>query len=172
MATAMDGAMPTDLAEAVRSMPCRACQAERGRYCPSEGSHLARWELATVAGLVGEPDLARATELAQPGLLPGLAVVPELSGVVCAAAGHPLRWAATEQPPHWAHVDLSAGRACPQDVSPVPAGGEPCRCLRRHWLLSIPAVAVAGTVPACRSCARKQARRGRRRWPRRAEVGR
>ncbi|HTT53494.1 MAG TPA: hypothetical protein VMH35_19035 [Streptosporangiaceae bacterium] len=137
----------------------------------SEGSHLARWQLATAAGLVAEPDLARATELAQPGLLPDLAVVPELSGVVCAAAGHPLRWAAAGGSPHWSHVNPVAGQACPEDVSPVPAAGEPCRYLRRHWLLSVPAVAVAGTVPACQGCARKQARRSRRRWPRRAVPG-
>jgi hypothetical protein len=161
----MNGAMPTDLAEAVRSMPCRACQADRGDYCPSEGSHLARWQLATAAGLVPERDSARAAELAHPGppgLEPGLAVVPELSGVVCAAAGHPLRWAAAGQPPQWTHTDREAGRACPDAVTPVPAHGEPCRYLRRHWLLSVPAVAVAGTVPACQRCARKQARRRRR----------
>ncbi len=162
----MDGAMPTDLAEAVRSMPCRACRAGRGDYCPSEGSHLARWQLATAAGLLAERDLARATELARaapPGLAPGLGVVPELSGVVCAAAGHPLRWAAAGQPPHWTHADREAGQACPEAVTPIPAQGEPCRYLRRHWLLSVPAVAVAGTVPACRRCARKQARNWRRR---------
>ena len=156
--------MPTDLAEAVRSMPCWACQAERGNYCPSEGSHLARWQLATAAGLLAGPDLARATELARaapPGLASGLAVVPELSGVVCAAAGHPLRWAAAGQPPRWTHADREIGQACPEAVSPVPAQGELCRYLRRHWLLSVPAVAVAGAVPACRRCARKQARRGR-----------
>ncbi len=160
----MAGAMPTDLAEAVRSMPCRACHAERGDYCPSEGSHLARWQLATAAGLLAEPDLARATELARaapPGLAPGLAVVPELSGVVCAAAGHPLRWAAAGQPPQWTHADREAGQACPDAVIPVPAHGEPCHYLRRHWLLSVPAVAVAGAVPACQRCARKQARRWR-----------
>jgi hypothetical protein len=161
----MDGAMPTDLAEAVRSMPCQACQADRGDYCPSEGSHLARWQLATAAGLVAGRDFARAAELAQAGpagLEPGLAVVPELSGVVCAAAGHPLRWTAAGQPPHWTHADRDAGRSCPDAVTPVPAHGEPCRYLRRHWLLSVPAVAVAGTVPACQRCARKQARRRRR----------
>jgi hypothetical protein len=160
----MDGAMPTDLAEAVRSMPCRACQADRGDYCPSDGSHLARWQLATAAGLLAEQDLARAAELAQaapPGLAPGLAVVPELSGVVCAAAGHPLRWAAAGQTAQWTHADREAGQACPEAVTPVPAHGEPCRYLRRHWLLAVPAVAVAGTVPACRRCARKQARRRR-----------
>lgn len=162
----MDGAMPTDLAEAVRSMPCRACQADRGAYCPSEGSHLARWQLAATAGLVAERDLARAAELAQPGppgLASGLAVVPELSGVVCAAAGHPLRWAAAGQPPQWTHADREAGRACLGTVTPVPAHGEPCRYVRRHWLMSVPAVTVAGTVPACRRCARKQGRRWRRR---------
>jgi hypothetical protein len=162
--TAMDCAMPTELAEAVRSMPCRACRADRGAYCPSDGSHLARWQLATAAGLLAERDLARATKLAHaapPGLAPGLAVVPELSGVVCAAAGHPLRWATTGQPPHWTHASQEAGQACPAAVNPVPAHGEPCRYLRRHWLLSVPAVAVAGAVPACRRCARKQARRRR-----------
>jgi hypothetical protein len=160
----MDGAMPTDVAETVRSMPCRACQADRGAFCPSDGSHLARWQLATAAGLVAEQDLARAAELAQPGppgLAPGLAVVPELSGVVCAAAGHPLRWAAAGQPPQWTHAGREAGQVCLAAVTPVPAHGEPCRYLRRHWLLSVPAVAVAGTVPACRRCARKQARRWR-----------
>lgn len=173
MAAAMDGAMPTELGEAVRSMPCPACQALRGDYCPSEGSHVVRWELATAAGLVSEHDFARAAALARPGppgLGPGLAVVPELSGVVCAAAGHPLRWAADGRPPRWAHADLEAGRSCPGADTPVPARGEPCRYLRRHWLLSVPAVAVAGTVPACRRCARKQARRSRRRWPRRAAA--
>lgn len=156
--------MPTDLAETVRSLPCWACQAGRGAYCPSDGSHLARWQLATAAGLVAERDLARAAELAQagpPGLAPGLAVVPELSGVVCAAAGHPLRWAAAGQPPHWAHTSREAGQACLAAVTPVPAHGEPCRYLRRHWLLSVPAVTIAGTSPACRRCARKQARRWR-----------
>ena len=156
--------MPTDLAETVRSLPCRACQADRGNYCPSDGSHLARWQLATAAGLVADRDLARAAELAQPGppgLAPGLAVVPELSGVVCAAAGHPLRWVAAGRPPHWTHADREAGQACLEAVTPVPAHGEPCRCLRRHWLLSVPAVAVAGTIPACQRCARKEARRWR-----------
>lgn len=156
--------MPTDLAEAVRSMPCPACRADRGDHCPSDGSHLARWQLATAAGLVSERDLTRAAALAQPappGLESGLAVVPELSGVVCAAAGHPLRWVAAGQPPHWTHADPAAGRSCLQAVTPVPAHGEPCRYLRRHWLLAVSAVTVAGTVPACRRCARKQARRRR-----------
>ncbi len=162
----MNGAMPTELAEAVRSLPCRACQAGRGDFCPSDGSHLARWQLATAAGLVAERDLARAAELAQaspPGLASGLAVVPELSGVVCAAAGHPLRWARAiaGQPPQWTHADRETGQACLAAVTPVPAHGEPCRYLRRHWLLAVPAVAVAGAVPACRRCARKQARRWR-----------
>ncbi len=88
-------------------------------------------------------------------------MVPELSGVVCAAAGHPLRRAAAGQPPQWTHADREAGQACPEAVTPVPAHGEPCRYLRRHWLLSVPAVAVAGAVPACRRCARKQSRRWR-----------
>jgi hypothetical protein len=88
--------------------------------------------------------------------------VPELSGVVC-AAGHPLRWAAAGQPPHWTHTDREAGRSCAGTVTPVPAHGEPCRYLRRHWLLSVPAVALADNVPACQRCARKQARRRRRR---------
>ena len=175
VAAAMDGVMPTDLAEAVRSVPCPACQAPRGDHCPSEGSHVARWELAAATGLVSEDDFARAAALARPGpagLGPALAVVPELSGVVCAAAGHPLRWTADGRPPRWAHADLEAGRSCPDAVTPVPARGEPCRYLRRHWLLSVPAVAVAGSVPACRRCARKQARRSRRRWPRRAAASR
>ena len=93
--TAMSGAMPADLAEAVRSMPCEACQAPRGECCSCEGTHLARWELAAASALVSEQEYhaaAGAARPAPPGFPPGLAVVPELSGVVCAAAGHPLRW--------------------------------------------------------------------------------
>ena len=52
--TAISGAMPADLAEAVRSMPCEACQAPRGERCSCEGTHLARWELAAAAALVSE----------------------------------------------------------------------------------------------------------------------
>ena len=87
--------MPADLAEAVRSMPCEACQAPRGGYCSCEGTHLARWELAAASALVSQQEYhaaARAARPAPPGFPPGLAVVPELSGVVCTAAGHPLRW--------------------------------------------------------------------------------
>jgi hypothetical protein len=158
----MDGAMPADLAEAVRSLPCRACHAARGEGCPSEGTHLARWELAAAAALVSETDYrvaAAAARPVRPGLPPGLAVVPELSGVVCTAAGHLLRWAAPEVPPRWVHADPAAGRACLEVITPRAADGEPCRYLRRHWLLAVPAVAVAGTVPACRRCARTHARR-------------
>ena len=41
--TAISGAMPADLAEAVRSLVCPACQAPRGVHCPCDGTHLARW---------------------------------------------------------------------------------------------------------------------------------
>jgi hypothetical protein len=159
--------MPADLAEAVRSMPCRACHADRGEYCPSEGTHLARWELAAAAGLIAEADYqtaAKAALPAPPGLPPALAVVPERSGVVCETAGHALRWAARDDPPRWEHLDPSAGQTCPDGGRPVAADGEPCRYLRRHWLLGIPAVAVAGTVPACRRCAARHGRRKRLRW--------
>jgi len=162
----MGAAMPADLAEAVRSMPCRACRAGRGEYCPSAGTHLARWETAAAAGLIAEADYqaaATAALPAPPGLPEGLAVVPERSGVVCAAAGHPLRWAAPDDPPQWVHADPAAGQFCPDSVTPVAAAGEPCRYQRRHWLLGVPAVAVAGAVPACRRCAAKYARRERRR---------
>jgi hypothetical protein len=167
--TAMSAAMPADLAEAVRSMPCGACQARRGEYCPGEGSHLARWEVAAAMDLVSQGDFAAAASTARPappGSAPGLAEVPELSGVVCAAAGHPLRWAAGVEPP-WVHQDRLAGPSCASPVVPRPAPGEPCLYHRRHWLLAVPAVAVAGRVPACQRCARKHARRGRRRWRRR-----
>jgi hypothetical protein len=159
--------MPADLAEAVRSMPCRGCHADRGEYCPSAGTHLVRWELATVAGLIAEADYQAAVDAAlppPPGLPHALAVVPERSGVVCAAAGHPVRWAVQDDPPRWLHLDPAAGQSCPDGGSPVAAEGEPCRYLRRHWLLAIPAVAVAGTVPACRRCAARHARRNRMRW--------
>ena len=164
--TAMSGAMPADLAETVRSMPCDACQASRGECCACEGTHLARWELAAVLALVSEQEYhaaAGAAWPAPPGFPPGLAVVPELSGVVCTAAGHPLRWDAGTQPPRWAHLGLPAGTACADPAVPHPGPGEPCRYHRRHWLLGVPAVAVAGRVPACQRCARKQARRERRR---------
>jgi hypothetical protein len=160
--TVMDGAMPADLAEAVRSLPCRACHAARGQGCPSEGTHLARWELAAAAALVSGTDSQAAVVAARPpppGRPAGLAVVPEMSGVVCAAAGHLLRWAAPEVPPQWVHADPAATQSCPEVITPRPAAGEPCRYQRRHWLLAVPAVAVAGTVPACRRCARTHARR-------------
>ena len=86
--TAIRGAMPADLAEAVRSLVCGVCQAQRGEYCPCDGTHLARWELAAAAELVSEQHYWAAAEAAQPapsGFPAGLAVVPELSGVVCAA---------------------------------------------------------------------------------------
>jgi hypothetical protein len=162
--TAISGAMPADLAEAVRSMPCGACQAPRGGHCSGEGTHLARWELATASALVSPQEYlaaAGAARSAPPGFPPGLAVVPELSGVVCTAAGHPLQWAAGVQPPQWVHLDPSAGPSCAGPAVPRPATGEPCRYHRRHWLLSIPAVTVAGTVPACQRCGRKHARRER-----------
>jgi hypothetical protein len=158
--------MPADLAEAVRSLPCPACHTGRAEYCPSDGSHLARWELAAAAGLVSEADYQSAAAMAlppPPGLPRMLAVVPELSGVVCAAAGHPLRWASDVQPPRWVHLDPAAGGSCPGVLTPVPAPGEPCRYTRRHWLIGIPAETVAGRVPACRRCARKHARPWRRR---------
>ena len=163
--TAMSGAMPADLAETVRSMPCEACQAPRGECCLCEGTHLARWELAAAAALVSEQDYWAATEAAQPapsGFPPGLSVVPELSGVVC-TAGHPLRWSADVQPRQWVHLDPVATASCPAPAALRPAPGEPCRYQRRHWLMGVPAVAIAGTVPACRRCARKQARQARRR---------
>ena len=158
--------MPADLAEAVRSVRCDACQARRGEYCRCEGTHLARWELAASSALVSPRDYRTAAGAARPGppgSPPGQAVVPELSGVVCAAAGHALRWSAAAQPPQWVHLDPAAGTSCPGAALPRPAPGEPCRYHRRHWLLGVPAVAVAGTVPACRRCARKHARRERRR---------
>src|SRR5712675_2364741 len=98
--TAMSAAMPADLAEAVRSMPCGACQARR--------------EVAAAMDLVSQGDFAAAASTARPappGSAPGLAEVPELSGVVCAAAGHPLRWAAGVEPP-WVHQDRLAGPSC------------------------------------------------------------
>ncbi len=175
--TAMSGAMPSDLAEAVRSLPCGACLAPRGGYCPGDGTHLARWELAAASGLVSRGDYQAAEGAAQPappGSPPGLAVVPELSGVVCTAAGHPLRWSADARAPHWVHLEPAAGPPgagpsfeeppCPGPPVPRPAPGEPCRYHRRHWLLGIPAVTLAGTVPACLRCGRKHARRERRRW--------
>ena len=163
--TAISGAMPADLAEAVRSMPCEACQAPRGERCSCEGTHLARWDLAAAAALVSEREYhaaAGAAWPAPPGFPPGLAVVPELTGVVCAAAGHPLRLDTGAQPQRWTHLGPPASTACSDPAIPRPAPGEPCRYHRRHWLLGVPAVAVAGPVPACRRCARKQARRERR----------
>ncbi len=112
--TAMS-AMPADLAEAVRSMPCEACQAPRGECCSCDGTHLARWELAAASALVSEQEYhaaAGAAWPAPPGFPPGLAVVPELSGVVCAAAGHPLRWDTGVPPPRWTHLGLQTGTAC------------------------------------------------------------
>ncbi len=162
----MGAAMPADLAEAVRSLSCPACLAARGEYCPCEGTHLGRWDAAVGAGLVSEHDHAEAVAAAWPapaGLPAGLAVVPEQSGVVCAAAGHPLRWDAGKTPPRWAHADPAAGRSCAEPVTPVARPGEPCRYARSHWLMGVPAVTVAGAVPACGHCARKYARRGRRR---------
>ena len=163
--TAMSGAMPADLAEAVRSMPCEACRAPRGGCCACEGTHLARWELAAASALVSQQEYhaaARAARPAPPGFPPGLAVVPELSGVVCMAAGHPLRWETGVRPPRWIHLDGPDGTGCGDPAMPRPAPGEPCRYHRRHWLLHVPAVGVAGRVPACRRCVRKQARRERR----------
>jgi hypothetical protein len=164
--TPVSGPMPADLAEAVRSLPCPACDAARAEYCPSDGCHLARWELAAATGLIAIAHVQAAAAAARPaprGLPPGLAVVPESSGVVCAAASHPLRWAAEASPPQWQHLDPAAGQSCPAPITPVPDAGEPCRYHRRHWLLAVPAVTVAGTVPACQRCARKHARRQRRR---------
>ena len=169
------GPMPADLAEAVRSLPCPACHAARAGYCPSDGCHLARWERAAAAGLVSIAHLQAAAAAARPaprGLPPGLAVVPESSGVLCAAAGHPLRWATETGPPQWRHVDPAAAPCCPSPPVPAPAGGEPCRYHRRHWLLAIPAVTVAGTVPACQRCAGRHARRQRRRRPAARDGGR
>ena len=127
--TAMSAAMPADLAEAVRSMPCGACQAPRGEYCPCEGTHLARWELAVASALVSERDYRAAASAAQPappGFPPGLAVVPELTGVVCTAAGHPLRWAADVSPPRWMHLDPLAGPPAPGRTAPGrPVPGPP-----------------------------------------------
>jgi hypothetical protein len=162
--TAMSGAMPADLAEAVRSIPCGACRAPRGGCCACEGTHLARWELAAASALVSEQEYraaARAARPAPPGFAPGLAVVPELSGVVCTAAGHPLWWDTETHLPSWVHLDRPDGTGCAHPAVPRPAPGEPCRYHRRHWLLHVPAVGVAGRVPACRRCVRKQARRER-----------
>jgi len=163
--TAMSGAMPSDLAEAVRSLPCGVCLALRGEYCSGDGTHLARWDLAAASALVSRHEYRAAAGAAQPGppgSPPGLAVVPELTGVVCTAAGHPLRWAVAVQPPQWLHLDPVATPSCAGAAVPRPAPGEPCRYHRRHWLMGVPAVAVAGRVPACRRCARKHARRARR----------
>ncbi len=91
--TAIRGAMPADLAEAVRSLVCGACQAQRGEYCPCDGTHLARWELAAAAELVSEQHYWAAAEAAQPA------------------------------------------------PSGFPAGQ------RRHWLMGVPAVAVAAQCP-------------------------
>jgi hypothetical protein len=164
--TPISGPMPADLAEAVRSLPCPACDAARAEYCPSDGCHLARWELAAATGLIALAHVQAAAAAARPaprGLPPGLAVVPESSGVVCAAASHPLRWATQASPPQWQHLDPAAGQSCPAPITPAPGAGEPCRYHRRHWILATPAVTVAGTVPACQRCARKHARRQRRR---------
>jgi hypothetical protein len=163
--TAISGAMPSDLAEAVRSLPCGVCLALRGEYCSSDGTHLARWDLAAASALVSRHEYRAAAGAAQPGppgSPPGLAVVPELTGVVCTAAGHPLRWAVAVQPPQWLHLDPVATPSCAGAAVPRPAPGEPCRYHRHHWLMGVPAVAVAGRVPACRRCARKHARRARR----------
>ena len=160
----MAEAMPADLAEAVRSVACQACRAQRGECCPSDGSHLARWEVAVAVGLIASADYAAAAAASRPapaGLPDGLAVVPELSGVLCAAAGHPLSWAAGLASPRWVHAEPAAGRGCAEPVIPVVGQGEPCRYVRRHWLMGVPAVAVAGPVPACGRCARKYARRRR-----------
>ena len=128
--TAIGGAMPADLAEAVRSMPCEACQAPRGERCSCEGTHLARWDLAAAAALVSEREYhaaAGAAWPAPPGFPPGLAVVPELTGVVCVAAGHPLRLDTGVQPPRWTHLGPPARTACsdPADTPPGPRGTVP-----------------------------------------------
>jgi hypothetical protein len=160
--TPIFGPMPADLADAVRSLPCPACEAARAEYCPSDGCHLARWELAAATGLISIAQYRAAAAAARPaprGLSPDLAVVSESSGVVCAAASHALRWAAGASPPQWQHLDPVASQSCPAPITPAPAAGEPCRYHRRHWLLAIPAVTVAGTVPACQRCARKHTRR-------------
>jgi hypothetical protein len=165
----MISAMPADVAEAVRSVPCGGCQAARAEPCSCAGTHLARWELAAASGLVSPQEYqaaAGAAWPAPPGSPPGLAVVPELSGVVCTAACHPLRWAAGEPLPQWVHLDPATGPSCAAPALPRPAPGEPCRFHRRHWLMGVPAVAVAGPAPACQRCARKHARRARRRWNR------
>ncbi len=123
--TAISRVMPADLAEAVRSLACGACQAPRGEYCPCDGTHLARWELAAAAALVSERDYRAATEAAQPapaGFSLGLSVVPELSGVVC-PVGHPLRWSAGVQPQQWVHLDQGATPSCPAPPVPGPARG-------------------------------------------------
>ena len=162
--TAISRVMPADLAEAVRSLACGACQAARGEHCPCDGTHLARWELAAAAALVSGQDYRAAAEAAQPappGFPRGLSVVPELSGVVC-PAGHPLRWSGAA-PQQWVHLDPAATASCPAPAVPGPAPGEPCRYQRRHWLLGVPAVAIAGTMPACPRCARKHARQSHRR---------
>ena len=147
--TAMSRVMPADLAEAVRSLACGACQTPRGEHCPCDGTHLARWELAAAAALVSERDYRAAAAAAQPappGFPRGLSVVPELSGVVY-TAGHPLRWSAGVQPQQWVHLDPVTTPCCPAPAVPRQAPGEPCRYQRRHWLLGVPAVAIAGTMP-------------------------
>ena len=162
--TPISGPMPADLAEAVRSLPCPACDAARAEYCPSDGCHLARWELAAATGLIAIAHVQAAAAAARPaprGLPPGLAVVPESSGVGCAAVSR--RCAGPPKPAHrdGSTCDPAAGQSCPAPITPAPGAGEPCRCHRRHWLLAIPAGTVAGTVPACQRCARKHARRQR-----------
>src|ERR1700722_8083640 len=128
--TAMSAAMPADLAEAVRSLACGACQAPRGEYCPCDGTHLARWELVAAAALGAGPDYsaeaeeaAEAAQRAPSGFRAGLAVVPELSGVAC-PAGHPLRWSAGAEPPQWVHLDPVATLSCPAPdaAGPAPPG--------------------------------------------------
>ena len=156
--------MPADLAEAVRSLACGACQAPRGEYCPCDGTHLARWELAAAAALVSERDYC--------GRRGGPACPGRDSRGACPWCPNCPAWYArpvircggrrASQPQQWVHLDPVATPSCPAPAVPGPAPGEPCRYQRRHWLLGIPAVAIAGTVPACARCARKHARRARR----------
>ena len=165
--TAISGAMAADLAEAVRSMPCGACQAPRGEHCSGEGTHLARWELAAASALVSPQEYLAAAGR-RPVRPAGVPAGPgcgtrDVRRGVHGGRPHPLQWAAGVQPPRWVHLDPSAGPSCAGPAVPRPATGEPCRYHRRHWLLSIPAVTVAGTVPACQRCGRKHARRERKR---------
>ena len=162
--TAMSGAMPADLAEAVRSMPCEACQAPRGGYCSCEGTHLARWELAAASALVSQQEYHAAACAARPAPPGFRRAWPWCPSCPASSARPPVTHCGGTQGlslPRWIHLDRRDGTGCADPAVPRPAPGEPCRYHRRHWLLHVPAVGVAGQVPASRRCARKQARRER-----------